>query len=36
MSNQLVGKKALKLLDKLNEREVLTDSDLDFGDELAQ
>lgn len=28
------GKKALKLLDKLSEREVLTDSDLDFGDTL--
>lgn len=27
------GKKALKLLDKLSEREILTDSDLDFEDE---
>ena len=27
------GKKALKLLDKLSEREILTDSDLDFGEE---
>lgn len=30
------GKKALKLLDKLGEREVLTDSDLDFEDELTR
>ena len=30
------GKKALKLLDKLSEREVLTDSDLDFGDTLER
>lgn len=30
------GKKALKLLDKLSEREILTDSDLDFGEELER
>lgn len=30
------GKKALKLLDKLSEREILTDSDLDFGDTLER
>lgn len=30
------GKKALKLLDKLSEREILTDSDLDFGEEIER
>ena len=30
------GKKALKLIDKLSEREVLTDSDLDFIEELSR
>lgn len=30
------GKKALKLLDKLSEREILTDSDLDFGETMER
>lgn len=30
------GKKALKLIDKISEREVLTDSDLDFIEELSR
>ena len=30
------GKKALKLLDKLSEREILTDADLDFGKEMER